>query len=93
MSIISLKKPVIVDGKEWTQVDFDPSIEALEAFEAALANGRNETAAVRILMTHDGDTPPEVVGKIRMSDLLKVKEAMGGGPLAVGSTGSGAGEA
>lgn len=67
MPIIPLKKPVTVDGVEYTEVDFDPSIDALEAYDAAIAKGETEMAAIKIMMSHDGDIPLELAGKIRMS--------------------------
>lgn len=69
MAKIPLKKAVEHDGKTWKEVDFDPSLGALEAFEEALANGVTEMKAMLALIIHDGDTPIEVARQLRQSDM------------------------
>ncbi|MDP2214780.1 phage tail assembly protein [Phenylobacterium sp.] len=69
MAKIPLKKPVEHDGKTWKEVDFDPSLGALEAFEEALASGVTEMKAMIALIVHDGDTPIEVARQLRQSDM------------------------
>ncbi|MDP1642711.1 MAG: phage tail assembly protein [Phenylobacterium sp.] len=69
MPKIRLKKPVEHDGKTWEEIDFDPSLGALEAFEEALASGASEMKAMIALITHDGDTPIAVARCLRQSDM------------------------
>jgi hypothetical protein len=69
MAKISLKKAVEHDGKTWKEIDFDPSLGALEAFEEALAGGVSEMKAMIALIVHDGDTPIEVARMLRQSDM------------------------
>lgn len=69
MAKIQLKKPVEHGGKTWEEIDFDPSLGALEAFEEALASGVSEMKAMIALIAHDGDTPVEVARKLRQSDM------------------------
>ena len=92
MPVIKLKKPIEHDGKLWEEIDFDPSIDALEAFEAAIRDGKPEIAAMKALFAFDGDTPAEIVGKLRASDLQKLTASMSSGPFGDGSTAFAAGE-
>lgn len=69
MARITLKKTINHDGKSWTSVDFDPSLGALETFQAAVMAGANEITAMIELIAADGDTPIEVVRRMRQSDL------------------------
>lgn len=91
MPLITLNKPVIVDGVTWDKIDFDPSIDALEAFEKSVENGEAETTAIKAMLAFDGDIPIVVAGKLRMSDLMRFKDAMAA-PFGAGSTTSVAGE-
>lgn len=69
MAKIPLKKAVVHGGKTWKEIDFDPSLGALEAFEEALASGVSEMKAMLALIVHDGDTPIEVARQLRQSDM------------------------
>jgi len=69
MAQITLKKAIQHDGKDWTVVDFDPSLGALEKFQEDVMAGANEIKAMIDLLAFDGDTPIEVVRKMRQSDL------------------------
>ncbi|WP_029418036.1 phage tail assembly protein [Brevundimonas bacteroides] len=69
MAQVTLKKTIHHDGKAWTVVDFDPSLGALETFQEAVMAGGNEIKAMIELIAADGDTPIEVVRKMRQSDL------------------------
>ena len=76
MPFIPLSKPIAHDGKTWDRVEMDPSLGALEAFEAAIADGKPELSAMIELIAADGDTPLEVARGIRTSDLAKIREVM-----------------
>lgn len=76
MMSITLKKPVQHEGKTFSVLDIDPSLGALEDFEAAVKSGANELAALRGLITADGDIPDEVARQIRLSDLMKLSETL-----------------
>jgi hypothetical protein len=76
MPIIPLKKPVTVDGVTYESIDFDPSIDALEAYEAAMADGKTEFDAIKTLMAFDDELPKEVVGKVRMSAVIEAMKGM-----------------
>ncbi|WP_309628726.1 hypothetical protein [Brevundimonas sp.] len=69
MAQIILKKAIHHNGKDWTVVDFDPSLGALEKFQDDVMAGTNEIKAMIELVAFDGDTPIEVVRKIRQSQL------------------------
>ena len=69
MAQITLKKTISHGGQSWTAVDFDPSLGALEKFQDAVMAGVNEIKAMIDLLAFDGDTPIEVVRKMRQSDL------------------------
>lgn len=76
MPIIPLKKPVEVNGVKYEAIDFDPSVDALEAYEEAIQGGKPETAAVKILLAYDDDVPMEVVGKVRMSAIITAMKGL-----------------
>jgi len=69
MPKIKLKKPIVHDGKTWTEFDFDPSLGALEAFEEQILAGTPEITAMIRMISADDDVPIEVVRKMRQSDL------------------------
>lgn len=82
MATLPLKKPITVDGQTWTEIEFDPSLGALEDFQAALAAGADEIRAMIDLVAADGDVPREVARRIRSSDLQAIQAAMeAAGPL------------
>ena len=77
MAKIPLKRPVEHDGKTWEEVEFDPSLGALEDFQAAIASGEDELKAMIDMIVADGDVPREVARKIRASDLEGAQAAIG----------------
>lgn len=88
MTAITLKKPVTHDGKVYTEVVIDePSIGAIEAFEAAKAEKKGDTAATIAMLAVDLEWPIEAVRKIKASDMLKISEALSPFVEAAGSTG------
>jgi hypothetical protein len=94
MPIITLKKPVEHDGVTWSTIDLDPTLDAIQAFEEAMARGDPEIPAFKALIAADGSTPIEVAGKMRASDFANAMgEVMGKGPLAGGLPAMPAGEA
>lgn len=70
MALIKLTKPVTVGDATYDEIDFDPSIDALEAYEASIKKGDPETTAIKIMMAFDGDIPIEAAGKVRMSAIV-----------------------
>lgn len=90
MAKIPLKRAVEHDGKTWEEVEFDPSLGALEDFQAAIAKGEDELKAMIDMIVADGDVPREVARKIRASDLEAAQSAMGPFVSATPSTASSA---
>lgn len=86
MPVIKLKKPIEHDGQRWDQVDFDPTIDALEAFTASVKAGEDELVAVKRLLAEDSGIPFEIIGKLRMSDLMQLTDLAASGPFGDGST-------
>lgn len=83
MAIIPLKRPVEHEGKSWTEIDFDPSLGALEQLQKDLLAGVPEITAMIALIVADGDVPIEVAKRVRQSDLEAVQaEIKPAGPLA-----------
>lgn len=92
MPEIKLKKALTHDGKTYEVLDFDPSLDAIAAFEREVKGGGSEVEALKVLFSHDGDFPAELVGQLRASDLTNLVAAMPNVPFGAGSPASGTGE-
>lgn len=91
MPKITLKKPISDGEKTWSEIDFDPSLNALKAFNQDVnVKGIDEVQALINLMAFDGDIPVEVAGQVRSSDLVRIKDVIDG-PFGDASTTSAAG--
>ena len=87
MAVIPLKKPIVHEGVTWSEFEFDPSLGALEDFDAAITAGKPELTALIALIAADGDIPAEVARRVRSSDLGAVQAEMARlDPLAASST-------
>ena len=93
MAVLILRKPFDFEGKSITELDLDPTLGGLKAFEAALAEGKPEADALCTLLVDATGLPAGAVDLIRSSDLTRAKGAIAGGgdPLESSSAG-GAGE-
>jgi hypothetical protein len=84
---IPLKTPIEVEGRTFTSLDFDPTLEQLETFELAMAATASEPAAEQAALTAliaaACDVPAALVRKLRLSDMKRMMEAaaLGDGPL------------
>jgi len=82
MPTITLKRPIQDGDKSWAEIEFDPSLGAVEDFEAAVRGGANELTAMIDLIAADGDVPREVARQIRSSDLVGIQAQLeAAGPL------------
>ncbi|USQ97237.1 phage tail assembly protein [Caulobacter sp. RL271] len=92
MPVITLKKPIEHDGKTYETIDFDPTVNQLERFEADVAAGGDQVPLVKAMISQAAEVPVEVVGEMRLSDIMKFAQAIDG-PFGAGSTSSAAGGA
>lgn len=77
MTTIKFKQTINFDGKSYEGLDVgEPSLGAVEAFEKATKAGETETTAMILMLSHDTGMPPDALRKAKVSDLLKISEAM-----------------
>ena len=88
MATLELKKSFTVNGESVRSIEIDePSIGAVEVFEAAKAAGDTDMVAMIKMMAVDLEWPVEAVRKIKVSDLVKISETLAPFVAPAGPTG------
>ncbi len=90
MASLRLLKPITVDGQAVAEIEIDPTLGGLKAFEAAITKGEPEMDAFCALLGDASGLPAEAVDQIRSSDLARVKEALDMGQSPLPSSAAGA---
>lgn len=75
--IIVLSKPLKFGDKTYTQIEIDePTLEAIEAFQDAKAEGANDVKASRSMLAAMTGIPVEAFLKMGVGDFNKAQDAL-----------------
>lgn len=77
MTTVKLSKAVNHDGKTYEEIVVgEPSVGAIEAYENAQKAEKSEMGSMIEMLAVDVGMPADALRKIKISDLLKISEAM-----------------
>jgi hypothetical protein len=77
MTLITFKKPVEHEGRTYSAIDFEePTVGAVEVYEALKAAGKTDMSAMIGMIAHDTGLPADALRKVSTSDFAKISEAM-----------------
>lgn len=92
MAKFTLRKPVVVDGKEITTLEVEePSVKGLAIYERKLKDGATDSEATIAMLAHELDLPVHAIEKFKVGDMnaiAAIYEPFKGAPPAAGAAGA-----